>query len=170
MTEEKKVVDIASNNAISLDLSETARTNIWINGDCTKVIKLNLTDMNIMARAKAAQSKLEDLQTEANKIASADIPSSIESKEDEEKVDKAIEVFSAIDKKMRDIVDGIFDFPVCDVCCDGGSMYDPINGQYRYEYIIDKLMALYGDSWEKESKKQRAQMKTHTAKYTKKRK
>jgi hypothetical protein len=175
MIEDKKVVEIdnveaETPTAISLDLSETARTNIWINGDCTKVIRLNLTDMNIMTRAKDAQAKLEELQAEANKMASVDIPKSIDTEEDEEKIDKAIEVFRVIDEKMRDLVDGIFDYPVCDVCCDGGSMYDPINGQYRYEYIIDKLMALYGDSWEKESKKHKAQMRKHTAKYTTKRK
>ena len=71
---------------------------------------------------------------------------------------------------MRKIVNGIFDFDVCDICCDGGSMYDPIGGQYRYEYIIDRIMALYGDSWEKETKLSKDRMKSHTAKYTKSRK
>ena len=163
-------IEKKDSNVLNLDLSETARTKIWVNGDCTKVLELNLTDMNIMSRAKDAQAKLDELQAEANELASVEVPKSIETEEDEKKLDKAIEVFKAIDKQMRDIVNGIFDFNVCDVCCDGGSMYDPINGQYRYEYIIDKLMALYGDSWEKEAKQNKATMQKHTAKYTKKRK
>ena len=155
-----------TDNVINLDLSETARRNIWINGDCTKVIKLNLTDLGIIARAKDAKDKLDNLQAEANKLASADVPKEIETEEDEKKIDEAIEQFRTIDKKMKEIVDGIFDYPVCDVCCDGGSMYDPINGQYRYDYIIDKLMALYGDQWAKEKKARQALLEQHTSKYT----
>ena len=164
------IEEVKDKNVINLDLSETARTKIWVNGDCTKVLELNLTDLGIMGRAKDAKSKLDDLQAEANSLASADVPDSLETEEDEQKIDVVIEKFKVIDKKMRDLVDEIFDFPVCDICCDGGSMYDPIGGQYRYDYIIDKLMALYGQSWEKENKLAMDKMKSHTTKYTKGRK
>lgn len=166
MIEEVKRPD----NVISLDLSETKRTKVWVNDDCTKVLELNLTDLNVMSRARDAMSKLDELQAEANELASADVPSEIETEEDEKKVDFAIDKFKSIDSKMRDLVDSIFDFPVSDVCCDGGSMYDPIKGQYRYEYIIDRIMVLYGDEWEKESKLRKEKMQSHTAKYTKSRK
>ena len=159
-----------NSNAINLDLSETARTKIWVNGDCTKVLELNLTDLNIVTRAKDAKAKLDELQAEAIELASAEVPNSIESEEDEKKVDEAIEKFRSIDKKMRDLVDSIFDFGVCELCCDGGSMYDPIGGQYRYDYIIDKLMNLYGDQWQKEKKLREQNISKHTAKYTKSRK
>ena len=162
--------EVKDKSVLNLDLSETARTKIWVNGDNRRVLELNLTDLGIMGRAKDAKNKLDELQAEANELASADVPATIESEEDEEKVDVAIEKFRSIDKKMRDLVDGIFDFPVCDVCCDGGSMYDPIGGQYRYDYIIDKIMALYGDQWEKENKLRKQSMEKHTAKYTKSRK
>ena len=156
-----------SNKPITLDLSETSRSKIWVNGDCTKVIELNLTDFNVMTRAKDALSKLDELQSEANKLASDEVLSSEE--DSEAKFDELIEAFRSIDKKMREIVDYIFDFPVCDVCCDGGSMYDPIKGQYRYEYIIEKLMKLYDENWTKETKLAQDRIKSHTAKYTKKR-
>lgn len=164
------IEEVKDKNVINLDLSETARTKIWVNGDNTRILELNLTDMGIVARAKDAKDKLDELQEEANSLASSDVPDSIETEEDEKKVDEAIEKFRAINQKMKDLVDGIFDYPVCDVCCDGGSMYDPINGQYRYDYIIDKLMKLYGDQWEKEKKLRKQQMVHHTAKYTKSRK
>ena len=168
--EEKKVTPNEQEKVISLDMPEVKRTSIWINGDCTKVVRLNLSDMNIMTRAKDAIGKLEELQAEANHLASVEVPDSFDTDEDKKKLDEAIEMFRKIDKQMRAIVDEIFDFPVCDVCCDGGSMYDPFEGKYRYEYIIDKLMALYGDTWERETKKSREQMNKHTAKYTKSRK
>lgn len=156
--------------ALNLDLSETARTKIWVNGDCTKVLELNLTDLGIMGRAKDAMKELDELQAEANALVSAEVPDNLETEEDNKKFDEVIETFRNIDNKMRKIVNGIFDFDVCDICCDGGSMYDPIGGQYRYEYIIDRIMALYGDSWEKETKLSKDRMKSHTAKYTKSRK
>jgi len=158
------------NTTLNLDLTETARTKIWVNGDCNKILELNLTDIGIMSRARDAEVKLDELQAEANKLASAEVPDSFETEEDNKKFDEIVDVFQDIDKKMRDLVNGIFDFNVCDVCCDGGSMYDPINGKYRYEYIIDKLMALYGQSWQRESKRTQDRLKTHTAKYTKSRK
>ena len=162
MSEEKK-----NGNVLNLDLSETARTKIWVNGDCTKVLELNLTDLGVIARAKDAQVKLDALQEKATKLASSDVPDDIDTPEDEKKFDEAIELFRDIDKEMREIVDYVFDFPVCNICCDGGSMYDPVKGQYRYEYILDKLMALYNVNWAKESKLIRDRMKSHTAKYTK---
>lgn len=168
MIEEKKVV--VPDNVVSLDMPEVERVSVWVNGDCTKVIRLNLSDMNIMTRAKDALVKLEDLQAEANNLASVEVPDNFDTDEDKEKLDKAIELFREINQKMKDIVDGIFDYPVSDVCCDGGSMYDPLNGKYRYECIIDRIMALYTDNWEKETRQSRERMQSHTAKYTKSRK
>ena len=164
------MVENGKAKALNLDLSETARTKIWVNGDCTKVLELNLTDLGIIGRAKDAMKELDELQAEANSLASAEVPDSFETEEDNQKFDEVIEKFRDIDKKMKNLVNKIFDFDVCDICCDGGSMYDPIGGQYRYEYIIDKLMALYGNSWEKEKKLSQDRMKSHTAKYTKSRK
>lgn len=163
MIEEKKNNN-DNKNVIKLDMSEAARTKIWVNGDCTRVIALNLTDLNVMTRAKDSMKKLDELQDEANKLASNEVPDDVE----DAVFDDLIETFRGIDKKMREIVDYIFDFPVCEVCCDGGSMYDPINGQYRYEYIIEKLIKLYDESWERETKIAKDRMKSHTAKYTKK--
>lgn len=142
-------------NVLNLDLSEIARTKIWVNGDCTKVLELNLSDMGIIKRLQDAYPKLDELSAEVQNLASAEISD-----------DDVVFAFEKIDKKMRDIVNGIFDFDVCSVCCDGGSMYDPINGQLRFEYIIEKLSNLYEGSMQKEFDKIH-KMEAHTAKYTK---
>ena len=68
---------------------------------------------------------------------------------------------------MRNIVDDIFDFSVCDICCDGGSMFDPIGGQLRFEYIIEKLSKLYEGTIAEEMKRVQTKLNKHTAKYTK---
>lgn len=151
------IEEVKNNNVINLDLSETARTKIWVNGDNTKVLELNLTDMGVMGRLQDAYPKLDELTAEVKNLASAEDIS------DEE----VVATFKRIDQQMRDIVDSIFDFKVCDVCCDGGSMYDPIGGQLRFEYIIDKISKLYESSLNEEFKRMQAKVKTHTAKYTK---
>ena len=87
-----------SNKPITLDLSETSRSKIWVNGDCTKVIELNLTDFNVMTRAKDALSKLDELQSEANKLASDEVLSSEE--DSEAKFDELIEAFRSIDTSI----------------------------------------------------------------------
>jgi len=150
------IEEVKDKNIVNLDLSETARTKIWVNGDCTKVLELNLTDMGVMSRLQDSYPKLDELTAEVKNLASADIS-------DEE----IVATFKKIDKQMRDIVDNIFDYPVCDICCDGGSMYDPVGGQLRFEYIIDRISKLYKTSLNEEFKRMQAKMKTHTAKYTK---
>ena len=150
------IEEVKDKNVVNLDLSETARTKIWVNGDNTKILELNLTDMGVMGRLQNSYPKLDELMAEVKYLASADV-----SDED------IVATFKKIDKQMREIVDNIFDYPVCDVCCDGGSMYDPVGGQLRFEYIIDRISKLYETSLNDEFKKMQAKMKTHTAKYTK---
>lgn len=152
----------ADNNIINLDMSESARRKIWINGDNTKVIELNLSDMGIITRLNDAYPKLDELSAEVREMASAEIP------EDDDATALSImaEQFKSINEKMCDLVDMIFDYPVSAVCCDGGSMYDIVAGQYRFEYIIDKLSALYEDSINEEYKRMQKRMATHTNKYT----
>ena len=152
MKDEKNV-----DNAISLDLSPIARTNVWVDGDCTKVLRLNLTDMGIMGRLQDSYPKLDELTAEVQKLAaSADVSN-----------EQIVETFRKIDREMRDLVDYIFDFPVSDIVCDGGSMYDPVGGQLRFEYVIDRISKLYETSLNEEFKRMQAKVDKHTAKYTK---
>lgn len=147
-------------NVINLDLSETARTKIWINGDCNRVLELNLSDVGIISRLEKAQAEIDELVEEVRKLSATDIP--------EDDPDNIVgSTFKIMNEKMCNIVDGIFDFPVCEICCDGGSMFDPIKGQLRFEYIIDKLSNLYKGTISEEMKRVQAKMKAHTAKYTK---
>ena len=45
-------------------------------------------------------------------------------------------------------------------------MYDPINGKFRYEHIIDTLSGLYTEDISKGMKKISTRVKKHTDKYT----
>lgn len=152
------------NGVISLDMSEAARTKIWVNGDCQKVIELNLTDMGIITRFSEAYPKLLDLQNEIGSVIEEGKPEEMSGIDE---ISNFALQFKSIDKKMRDYVDYIFDGKVSDVCCDGGSMYDPVaGGWWRFEYIIDKLGNLYHAEFGKEMKANEQRMKMHTDRYT----
>lgn len=161
-----KSKEVNNSNVINLDMSDSARSKIWINGDSNKVIELNLSDMGILTRLNDAYPKLDDLMAEVRDFASAEI-----TEEDNAEVLNDLSVkFKSINQKMKDLVNYVFDYNVCDVCCDGGSMYDVVNGQYRFEYIIDKLSGLYESTINEEYKRMQLRMEKHTNKYTKKRK
>lgn len=151
--EEKKVIP---DNVVNLEIPEVERASVWVNGDCTKVLKLNLSDMGVITRLQDAYPKLDELVEEVQKLHADDISD-----------DEIVSTFKRINQQMKDLVDGIFDFPVSDIMCDGGSMYDPINGQLRFEYIIDKLSNLYTSTLKEEWKRTQKKMEVHTAKYTK---
>lgn len=159
--EEQEVV--VPKNVINLDMHEAARTKIWVNGDNQKVLELNLSDLGVSARFNDVYPKLMALQDDISNMLEEEKPEDA----DDERMTELVSQFRKVDKKMRDYVDYIFDFPVCGICCDGGSMYDLVGGQYRFEYIIEKLSKLYDDRFTFEDKKLRDRMKSHTAKYTK---
>ena len=154
---------VENNGVINLDMHEAARTKIWVNGDSQKVLELNLSDLGVSVRFDDVYPKLLALQDDIGNMLENEEPENA----DDTQMTLLVSQFREVDKKMREYVDYIFDFPVCDVCCDGGSMYDLVGGQYRFEYIIERISKLYNQRFTFEDKKLRDRMKSHTAKYTK---
>ena len=62
-------------------------------------------------------------------------------------------------------MDYIFNSNVSELCAPDGSMYDPINGKFRFEHIIDTLAALYETDVSGEMNKLANRVKKHTDKY-----
>lgn len=144
----------AEDNIIDLNIDAIKKQRFRINGDPKSVIELNLSDLGISDRLKKGVDKLEE---EMSKISA--IPS-----EDENLSEKMAQA----NKVMCDWVDYIFDSPVSEVLCKSGTMYDPYNGAFRYEHILDSLTKLYTDNINAEYKKLKARVQKHTAKYTSK--
>jgi len=143
-----------TNEVIDINIEGIKRQRFRINGDSDAYIELNLSDLNITDRM---QSGLEKLQDEMAKIAA--LP-------DDENLSEALK---ECDAHMRDYVDFIFDYPVSAACLRrGGTMYDPKNGMFVYEHIIDALTKLYTNNLNEEYKKLKARVSRHTDKYTKK--
>ncbi len=156
LTEEK---NIPAEEPIDIDLSVTRRKNFRINGDNNRVISLNTSDIGIVARLQDEYEKLRELSLKAQDIL------------EENNDDSAISFLTAlkdIDGEMRKGIDYIFDSNVSEVCAPEGTMYDPFDGKFRFEHIIDVLTTLYENNLNEEFKRMSARINKHTSKYTKK--
>ena len=149
--EEYKATTPANDGIIDIDLDDAKRTRFRINGDSSAIIELNLSDLGILDRLKEGMKKLQEEMT-----AIAQLP------EDDSGLS---EMLKQADARMREYVDYIFDYPVSAVCAKHGTMYDPKNGKFRYEAIIDGLTKLYADNINEEYKRLEKRLSKHTEKY-----
>lgn len=147
-----------SNNVIDIDLSVTRKKRFRIDGDDNRIIELNTSDMTILNRLDESERRLRELADSTNTDLTGD------DKSDKDIVSRLLET----DREMRDIIDYLFDSPVADICAPDGSMYDPFNGKYRFEHIMETLFTLYEQNISDEIKKMRRNVQKHTDKYVKK--
>lgn len=147
----------ASNNIIDIDLSVTRKKRFRIDGDDSRIIELNTSDMTILNRLDESERRLKALAESAN----------VDLTGDDETDGAVVTRLLATDKEMRDIIDYLFDSPIADICAPDGSMYDPFNGKYRFEHILETLFTLYEQNISDEIKKMRKNVRKHTDKYTK---
>lgn len=160
----------SSNNEqefIDLDLSPIRKKRIRIDGDNKRIIEINTTDIGIVTRLNEIYPKLQELEQEYSNLK---VEFDEEGNLEDESFNAIAEAIKDIDKKMRDYIDQIFDGPVADKCAPSGNMFDPINGSYRFEYVIDRLSRLYEEEISKNIQKRKDNIGRHTAKYTKSRK
>lgn len=144
----------------NIDLSVFKKKKFSINGDPNKIIELDISDLNIITRIKEQYPKLE-------KIAESIDDFQKDGLSDAELISDASDKLKEADTKMREVIDTIFDSNVSEVCVPTGSMYDPINGRFRYDHLIDTLIKLYDENLTKELKKVKLNISKHTDKYTK---
>lgn len=161
ITQQNPIVDI------SLDVIRKKRFRI--DGDDTRILELNTSDLNILARLKDAYPKLIDLADNAFKnLPEVDNTSVDYDFMTDEATTEVIQTLKDADKNMRNLVDYIFDSNVSEMCAPNGSMYDPLNGKFRFEHIIDTLAVLYESEVSNEMSKIANRVKKHTDKYVKK--
>lgn len=168
-TEEKveKVIEMPKKQPVvdgDIDLSMTRKKVFRINGDNSKLIELNPSDMGILTRLTEAYPKLQKLEERAVKM-TADVSS--DGDFDEVKLGKELK---SVDKDMRKIIDTVFDANVSEVCAPDGTMFDMFNGKCRYEYIINAIINLYDENISKETQNLKDGTQKYTAKYSNKRK
>lgn len=155
---------ITEPDVVDVDLGFVEKKRFRICGDYNRMLELNVSDLNIASRLKIGYPKLKTLLLEAQKKIEA-IPDDLE---DEVMLGELADKLTEIDKEMRDVIDYIFDTNASAVCAPSGNMYDPVNGQFRFERIIEKLSALYSNGLDEEFAKIKNRVEGKTSKYTKK--
>lgn len=147
------------NDVVDISLSAINKKKIRIDGDDNRILELNTSDLGIFGRLK----KSEDDITQLTKDAMSNWPED----SDGDAMEITAKIFENTDKRMREIMDFIFDAPVSELCAPTGTMFDPINGKFRYEHIMDVLGSVYETDIESEVKQMSSRVKKHTDKYTK---
>ena len=156
--ENKKEVET---NEDEIKLNFNSKQRFRIDNDSSRILELDTSDLSVLTRLQEYYPKLKELEKEVISL-SKDLGS-----EDEDAITKMGKGLAKVDKKMRDYIDVIFDANVSATCAPSGSMYDPINGQLRYEHIISLISSLYEETLSKETKKLQERISKHTQKYTK---
>ena len=163
--EEVVITPKQDNDIVDVDLSIIKKKKFRINGDNTKILELNVADMGIISRLDESYPKLMDLQEKVVELADVS-----DGADDREILSSTAKKLNEIDGEMRKALDYIFQSNVSEICGSEGSMYDPIEGTFRYEHIISTLAKLYENNLNSEFKKMKARISKHTSKYTKSRK
>lgn len=137
----------------NIDLSAIRKKRFTINGSPDTVLEINTSDFGVIARLEESESKLTELTA---KVAGFDEKDGI----------SLGQKIKEVDQELRKIIDYIFDSNVCEVCVPNGTMIDPIDGKFRWEYVVEILTNLYDSSLNAETKKVTERIKSHTDKYT----
>ena len=148
-----------TNKTFDFDLSLSQKKRIRIDGDDNRIIELNTSDMSIVERINQLADKMNELST---KYIDAKFDENLDEKQETEEI---IIRIRELDSKMREIVDDLFQSKVSNVCVPDGTMFDMFNGMFMYEILIERLLTLYADNIESETKKTLSRMRKHTDKY-----
>lgn len=140
-------------------ISLSRKKSFSIDGDINRIIQLDTSDMNIMVRLEETYPEIQQLAIEA-------VDRIVASKDSEDENSSLTAVLKDIDNKIREKINYIFASDVADACEPTGNMYDPIEGDFRFEHIIQTLLNVYADDILAGFKQMQARVKKHTAKYT----
>lgn len=146
-----------------INISYADKKKFRINGDYDRILELNTSDLNVLGRYNESYPKLMDFMDSVRQELSA-------TDDDDEDLGKISDVLTKIDKEMRNCIDYIFDTNASEVCAPSGNMFDPVNGQFRFEHIIETLSKLYSEGINAEFAKMKKNTAKYTTKYTKKKK
>lgn len=149
----------------TLKLGLPKKKEYAIDGDETRVIALDTSDVGIIARWHTFQAWANAANARVNELVKVDALETDEAKD--EAVNAFTAEFAALDAEMREHINLLFDADVCTAIVGNGSVLRPVNGVALWEQIVDAIVPLYEKDILKEVEKSRARMEKHTKKYSK---
>ena len=154
---EIKNKELMNEDVVDIEFKELQKKRFRLDRDNNRVIELNTSDISVISRLEQIYPKMLKFVEEAQSSVNED-------------ADKALDAMMDINGKMKELLDWAFDSKVADKACPEGTLFDPINGKFRFEYIMERLIGLYDTNFNNEFELLQKRMNKHTAKYTKKRK
>lgn len=154
----KKVNDNLANDIVDISIAPKTKKRFRIDKDNNKIIELDISDINMVPRLDEMIPKLETITDEYTDV-------DVDDEEDGINAEAKLAALRDAEKKMREAIDYIFDSNVCDIICGNTSIFSPINGKFKFEYILATLTGLYEENMKVEAGKLQAQISKHTAKY-----
>ena len=144
-------------DVVDIDFGELQKKKFRLDRDNNRVIELNTSDISVVKRLEEVYPKMLSLVDKAHLDIEAD-------------PDSTIDAVMSVNDEMKKLLNYAFDSDIADKACPDGTLYDPINGKFRFEYIMEKLIALYDENFKNEFNLMQKRVSKHTSKYTKKRK
>lgn len=146
-----------------VEIQAIKKQRFRFNHDNSMILELNTSDLNIVTRLSTSYEKLNKIMEDVGKVLT-ELP---DGEAEDEQLKSISDGLKKLDDAMRKELDTIFDAPVSDVLGRDGSMYDPMDGMFRYEHIIETLVAFYENNLSNEFAKMRARVASRTDKYVK---
>lgn len=151
----------------NLNIDSLKKQRYAINSNEDLVLEIDIHDINIVSRIKETFPKIDALTEKLSKF-SSDGPN-IDIEEDMEgAVISLSDYVQVVHNEMCELLDYLFDANIGEVFGSTGNMFSVINGRYRFEIVLDSLLALYDKTITAETKKLNTRISKHTGKYTKK--
>ena len=146
-------------NVTDIQLNISKKEQFRINGDDSKIIELDISDLGVLNRLRESYPRLQALDMKG-----------FETESDEDSDIKTLgeymDALDSINTEMCGILNYIFDSDIAETCSFGKPLYNMVAGKFIFEIIMDTLFGLYSDSIKAEFGEMSARMKSHTSKYT----
>lgn len=146
-------------NVTDIQLNISKKEQFRINGDDSKIIELDISDLGVLNRLRESYPRLQDLGMKG-----------FEAESDEDLDNKTLGEFmdalNNVNTEMCSILNYIFDSNIAETCSFGKPLYNMVAGKFIFEIIMEALFDLYSDNIKAEFGEMSARMKSHTSKYT----
>lgn len=147
---------------LNINLEHGKRKRFTIDGDKNRILEINPSDMGIFARVDnfdkvVSPAIIEFGEKQINMPEGQDF-----------NLAELGEGLMALDKLIREQLDILYDTNFSAIMAPYGTMLDPINGEFRYQYLIDIMSELYNETFTEELKERNDKIREHTKKYVSK--
>lgn len=131
-------------------------TEILVDDDPSRVIRLDLSDTGVLTRLKAAEPRLQAI---GKHFADIKRDSNVDT------ADACAAAMLEAEPELADIIDGVFNAKVCAAATGSSSLFTLDDGMFLFERIVAVLGGLYSEQMEQEANAHRQRIDKHTAKY-----